>query len=439
MATRDEINSEETVGDVFDTLSEKQKKVVYALIGQALEDAGVEDNDYDEEDEDMKHNAFDSDYGHDEDSNFLSHADQEEIIADAKRYGSLKESAIQHGFEDVIMHDGTDPYTYDYTYGVGGTAEERNYLFPEYRNLNSAPTFISRRTEWVAKLLGAVHHTPFSRLKALVADITDTEARAKGYVKGKQKTDEVIKMLKRVTTPQTIYKKQKLDRDDVIDITDFDIVAWLKGEMRVMLDEEIARAILIGDGRGVSDPDKIDETHIRSILHDDKVYTITATAEYDENENKLVKNVMRAALEARVDYKGTGTPNFYCSPVILTKILLVEDEIGRPLYDSVEKVKTALRVNDIITVDVMTPETTGSADGTVLAGLIFNPVDYNIGADKGGSISLFDDFDINYNQNKYLIETRCSGALVKPYSAIALNIALPDEDDSGNGDNDDTP
>lgn len=409
--------AERTIGDVIETMNEEQKKVLYALVGQALEDDGSED----EEADDVKHNVFDNNDETMNGSDFLSHADQLEIISDAKRYGSLKESALQHGMDDIIMHD-DDPVVYR-TYGVGKTDEELGWLFPEARSLNNPPSFISREMDWVKQLMGAVHHTPFSRIKSMFANITEDEARAKGYMKGKRKKEEVFGLLKRTTTPQTIYKKQKLDRDDVIDITDFDIVAWLKGEMRMMLDEEIARAILIGDGRTPSDDDKIDETHIRPIATDDDLYTIKVkvTPGEDADETQLIKDVIRSILLARIDYKGSGNPTMYTTEEALTKLLLLDDEIGRPLYETVDKLATKLRVSKIVTVPVM--EDAVDKQGNPIIAIIVNPVDYNVGADKGGSIALFDDFDIDLNQMKYLIETRCSGALTKPYSAIAVSIA----------------
>ena len=333
-------NKEKTVGDVIDSMTEEQRNVLYALVGQALEDSGA-----DEEEEDVKHNAFDNE--EETRNDYLSHADQAAIIADAKRYGSLKESALQHGMEDIIMHD-DEPVTYR-TYGVGKTEEELGYLFPEARSLNNPPAFISRDMDWVTQVMGAVHHTPFSRIKSLFANITEDEARAKGYIKGNEKKEEVFGLLKRTTTPQTIYKKQKLDRDDVIDITDFDIVAWLKGEMRIMLNEELARAILVGDGRNPSDDDKIDETHIRPVVSDEDLYTIKVTVDKVNDETQQLKDIIRAILLARIDYKGSGNPVFYTTESMLTRFLLLEDEIGRPLFETEAKLATKLRVSKIVT------------------------------------------------------------------------------------------
>lgn len=407
-------NSEKTVQDVIDSMNDEQKNVLYALVGMAAEG----DTDDDTEEDDVKHNAFFDD----NDNNALSHAeDFAEILRDAKRYGSLKESAIQHGYEDISLDD---VLQHDATYGI----EDINYLFPDYKNVTNVPGFVSRDMSWVTKVMGAVSHTPFARIKTVFADITEDEARAKGYIKGKQKKEEVFTLLKRTTDPQTVYKKQKLDRDDVIDITDFDVVAWLKGEMRMMLDEELARAFLIGDGRGSSAEDKIQEAHIRPIWTDDDFYTIKADIELETTatEDDMAKAVIRAAIKARKDYKGSGNPTFFTTEDMLTTMLLLTDNEGRDLYDSVDKLAQKLRVKEIVTVEVMEGKTRQPSSGNLsgktltLRGLIVNLADYNVGADRGGAVSLFDDFDIDYNQMKYLIETRCSGALIKPYSAIAV-------------------
>ncbi|MBQ2533605.1 MAG: phage major capsid protein, partial [Lachnospiraceae bacterium] len=306
---------------------------------------------------------------------------------------SLKDSFLAHAQE----------------YGI----ENIDYLFPEARSLNTPPDFIQREMGWVQKVMSGVHHTPFSRIKSVFANITEDEARARGYIKGKLKKEEVFPLLKRTTTPTTIYKKQKLDRDDIIDITDFDVVAWLKSEMRMMLDEEIARAILIGDGRSAADEDKISELNIRPIATDADLYTIKKTVT-PENGEALAKAFIKAAIKARKDYKGTGTPTLFCTEDLLADMLLLEDGIGHLLYTSESQLATTLRVASIITVPVM--ENQGN-----MLGIIVNLADYNVGADKGGAVSMFDDFDIDYNQQKYLIETRCSGALTKPYSAIVLS------------------
>ena len=396
-----ENGGEETVADVFDSLTELQKKVVYAMIGQALEDAGVDEDEEDSEggNDDMKHNVFDQDDRQEFD--VLSHSDMEAIFSDAKRYGSLKDSVLAHGIEDIDV------------------------LFPEPKNQNVPPDFIKREMGWVPKVMGSVHHTPFSRIKSMFADITEDDARAKGYIKGNLKKEEVFSLLKRTTTPTTIYKKQKLDRDDVIDITDFDVVSWLKSEMRMMLDEEIARAILVGDGRLNSSDDKINESNIRPVWKDEDLYTVktpitvAAGATSDEKAKAFIKGIIKS----RKFYKGSGEPTLYTTEDMLTDCLLIEDGVGRVIYDSVTKLASVLRVKEIITVPVMEGLTrTDKGDTLELMGLIVNLTDYNVGADKGGAVNMFDDFDIDYNAQKYLIETRCSGALTKPFSAIAVEL-----------------
>ena len=384
---------DETVADVFNTLSEKQKTVVYAMIGQALDGNNNQD---DEGDDDMKQNVFDKD----KEKDVLSHSDMEAIIADAKRYGSLKDATLAHGIDNI------------------------DYLFPDAKNVTNTPQFIQREMGWVQKVMTNVHNTPFSRIKSIYADITEADARAKGYIKGKLKVEEVFSLLKRSTTPTTIYKKQKLDRDDVVDITDFDVVAWLKSEMRVMLDEEIARALLVGDGRLSSSDDKVNEGNIRPIWTDADLYTIKTPVEHVANAtaDQKAKAFIRAAVKSRKNYKGSGSPTLYATEDILTDCLLMEDTTGRIIYDSVDKLATALRVKEIITVPVMESLSRTATDGKVytLAAIVVNLSDYNVGADKGGAVNMFDDFDIDYNAQKYLIETRCSGALIKPYAAIAL-------------------
>ena len=394
-----------TVKDVFDTLTEEQKTVVYALIGQALEDAGKTDENYDEEDNNMKHNVFDQDEMMQ--GNVLSHSDMEEIFSDAKRTGSLKESFLAHAVG---------------TYGIDAI----DTLFPEPKSMNTPPEFIKRDTNWVAGVINGVHHTPFSRIKSMFANITEDEARAKGYIKGKLKKEEVFTLLKRTTTPTTIYKKQKLDRDDIIDITDFDVVAWIKSEMRMMLDEEIARAILVGDGRLTSDDDHINEANIRPIWKDDDLYTIKTkiTVGAAATDDDKAKAVIKAAVKSRKNYKGSGNPVLYTTEDFLTNCLLLEDTQGYRLYKSEQDVATAMRVSRIVTVPVMEnlSRTDSESKTRNLVGIIVNLNDYNVGADKGGAVNMFDDFDIDYNQQKYLMETRCSGALIKPYSAIALEM-----------------
>lgn len=401
-------DSAETVADVFNTLTDKQKRVVYALIGEALTSADGEDDTTDEtpteEESEVKHNVFDKDTEVREDENVLSHEAQMEIIGDAKRYGSMKESALAHGIDDI------------------------EWLFPDYKELNNPPTFIQRDMEWVSKVMNVARHSPFSRIKTTFADLTEDEARARGYIKGKMKKEEFFSLMKRTTDPQTVYKKQKMDRDDVIDITSFDVISWLKSEMRMMLNEEIARAILVGDGRLASEDDKIHESHIRPIWKDEDVFTIksrvtpTGTgASGAVTDDDKAKAFIRAAIKARKDYKGSGNPVLFTTEDMLTNMLLLTDEIGRDLYTSQAQLATKLRVREIITVPVMENQTrTSGSDELELMGIIVNMADYNIGADRGGAINMFEDFDINYNQQLYLIETRCSGALVKPYSAIAL-------------------
>lgn len=403
---KEEKPMEKTVADVFNELTEEQKNVVYAMIGQALEDASDKEDDYEEDEggnEKMKHNVFDQDETND---NVLSHDAMETIIGDAKRYGSLKESFLAHAGD----------------YGI----DSIDYLFPDAKNVTNTPQFIQRDMGWVQKVMGATHHVPFSRIKSVFADITEDEARAKGYIKGKLKKEEVFSLLKRATTPTTIYKKQKLDRDDIVDITDFDVVAWLKTEMRMMLDEEIARAVLVGDGRLSSSDDKINEQNIRPIWKDEDLYTVKAEvgAAATDTADKKAKEFIRSVIKSRKDYKGSGNPTLFTTEDVVTDCLLLEDSTGRIIYDSVEKLATALRVKEIVTVPVLEglSRTNSGGDKFDLMGIVVNLVDYNIGADKGGAINMFDDFDIDYNQQKYLIETRCSGALVKPYSAIALEI-----------------
>lgn len=399
-------NNDETIGDIFDTLTDKQKTAVYAIIGDIVS-GDSEDNSDDEEleggNDNMKHNVFDQDDTRQEDT--LMHDAMTAILGDGKRYGSLKESFLQHAE----------------TYGI----DQIDWLFPDEKNLTNTPIFIQRKMEWVSELMNRVHHTPFSRIKSMFADITEDEARAKGYIKGKMKKEEVFSLLKRTTSPTTIYKKQKMDRDDIIDITDFDVVTWLKAEMRLMLDEEIARAALVGDGRLASDDDKINEQNVRPIWTDDDLFTIKATFTLSSSatEDDKAKEFIRTAIKARKDYRGSGNPILFTTEDILTDCLLLTDEIGRDLYETVDKLATKLRVSKIVTVPVMENLTrTSGSDTLALYGIIVNPADYNVGADKGGAINMFDDFDIDYNQQKYLIETRCSGALTIPYSAIALEL-----------------
>ena len=401
-------NKEKTIKDVVDSMSEEQKNVLYALVGQALEgkemaQSAIEENNNIEDggEQEMKHNVFE---GRETDKkDVLSHDAMETIFKDAKRYGSLKESFLAHADQ----------------YGI----KDIEWLFPDAKNVNMQPDFIKRDDSYVQKVMRGVHHVPFSRIKSMHADITADQARAKGYIKGKLKKEEVFTLLKRTTTPTTIYKKQKLDRDDVVDITDFDVVAWLKMEMRMMLDEEIARAILVGDGRLSSDDDKINEMCIRPIATDADLYCVKApvTVASAATEEEIAKAFIRTVIKSRKEYKGSGSPTLFTTEDILTNCLLLEDKNGRIIYDTVEKLATALRVKEIVTVEVMEgAKTKVEEQEKPLMALMVNLVDYYVGADKGGAVNMFDDFDIDYNQQKYLMETRCSGALVKPYSAIAV-------------------
>lgn len=399
-----EMSSDETVGDILSTLTEKQQNAVYGVVGKAIEKGLADESDTTEGgNEEMKHNAFEE-KAETNKTNVLSHDAMATIIGDAKRFGSMKESFLQHAA----------------TYGI----DPVDYLFPEPKTMNNPPEFIQRDMGWVSTVMNGVHRSPFSRIKSIFADITEDDARAKGYMKGKLKKEEVFALLKRSTTPTTIYKKQKMDRDDVIDITDFDVIAWLKREMRMMLEEEIARAILVGDGRSASSDDKISETNIRPIWKDEELFTIKSltTVSSSATADDKAKAIIRSAIKARKDYKGSGNPTLFTTEDFLTDMLLLTDTTGRDLYDSPQKLAQKLRVSNIVTVPVM--EGLTNSDGSSLAGLIVNLSDYNVGADKNGAINMFDDFDIDYNQQKYLIETRCSGALIKPYSAIALELKV---------------
>lgn len=404
------IEEEKTVKDVIDSMTEEQKNVMYALIGEAIEQTKAEKaKESNEEEKDMKHNAFEKENENEQET--LSHSELNALIKEAKDNGkSLKNTFLAHGVDNTeyLEHSITN---------VGN-------LFPEAQLADKVPALVSRDMDWVSNVMGAVKHTPFSRVKSTYANITGDEARAKGYVKGKQKVEEVITALKRTTDPQTVYKLQKMDRDDVIDITDFDVVAWIKGEMRIMLNEELARAILIGDGRESSSNDKINPLHIRPVLGDEATYTIKRSLVRAENETDeaFAKDFIHDVIRSRKDYKGSGNPTLYTTEDMLTSMLLIEDTTGRVIYDTMDKLKTALRVKDIVTVPVMEGVSRKDGDTTTynLMGILVNLNDYNVGADKGGSVNMFDDFDINYNKYEYLIETRCSGALVKPYSAISF-------------------
>lgn len=402
---------EKTIQDVIDGMDEDEKEVLYTLVGIASSGEGAEDEDDDEDDDneggnnEMKHNVFDSET---KQADTLMHFDMDEIVKIAKRSnGSFREALANYMESNELQH------------GI----EEIETLFPDAKALNNIPDFIKRDDNWVADVMKGVHHTPFSRIKSVFADITEADARAKGYIKGNMKKEEFFTLLKRTTTPTTVYKKQKLDRDDVVDITDFDVIAWLKMEMRMMLEEEIARAILVGDGRAASSEDKINEQNIRPIWTDDDMYTVkqkitvAAGATAEDKARQFIKETIRS----RKHYKGSGNPIMFMSEDMLTDCLLIEDKNGRIIYDSVEKLATALRVRRIVTSPILENLTREVGANThTLAGLYVNLADYNVGADKGGAVSMFDDFDIDYNAQKYLIETRISGALTKPYSAVAL-------------------
>lgn len=381
---------DKTVQDILDTMNEEQLNVLYLLVGAAHEEAKNGGK------EEMKHNAFDeikNDKGE-----VLTHSEFVEIIAEARQKGSVKDAFLAHGITDI------------------------GNLFPEDKAVGG-PETVSRNMEWVAKIMGSVHHTPFARVRSSLINITGEQARAKGYVKGNQKVEEVITALKRSTSPQTVYKLQKIDRDDIVDITDFDVIAYLKSEMRVMLDEELARAFLIGDGRSAEANDKINPINIRPVWGDSETYTVKRVLERASgaSDEAFAKAFIKDVIKARKLYKGSGNPTLFTTEDMLTNMLLIEDKNERVVYDTVEKLKTALRVSDIVTVEPM--EGANRKDATYqynLLGVLVNMRDYTVGADKGGNVNMFDDFDINFNKYEYLIETRCSGALVKPFSAITF-------------------
>lgn len=411
-----------TVKDVMNTLNDDQKKAVAIVVDQVIKDNKSDSNDK-EEDEEMKHNIFDTESSNER--NYLSHSDMEKIFADAKRLGSLRD-AVNENFEDggVLAHSipmdgmvGPSQETASQTYGF----RDPDMLFPEFKDINGgAPEWISRNMDWVQKVMSGVRRSPFSRIKTQFADITEDAARAKGYIKGNQKKEEIFTLLKRTTTPQTIYKKQKLDRDDIVDITDFDVVAWIKAEMRVMLNEEIARAILIGDGRQADDDDKIQEANVRPIVKDVDLFNVKVPVTAEQGVD-FAKTTINSIIKSRKKYKGSGNPVFFTTEDVVTDMLLLEDGIGHKLYKTVGELATALRVSDIVTVEAMENYTITVGNNTFpLIGVIVNLRDYNVGADKGGDINLFDDFDIDYNQYKYLMETRISGALIKPFSALTI-------------------
>ena len=403
---------EETIADVYNTLTEKQKLVVNALIGAALEEKA--ENDDQEEDEEMKHNAFEQ--TNEIETNVLSHSDLVDVIANAKKTGSLKDSYIAKCNEKDV----------DLQHSINNL----DVLFPEVKAINNTPVTINDDTNWVAKVMGGVHHTPFSRVKMMAFDITGEEARARGYIKGNKKEEEVIAALRRETSPQTVYKLQKIDRDDIIDVTDFDVVAYIKNEMRGKLDEEIARAILIGDGRSSASKDKINPLHIRPILGDDPTYVVSKQLKRDASadEYAFAKQFIKAVIKSRKEYKGKGKPTLFCTEDLLTDMLLIEDRNQRVVYDTIDKLKTALLVVDIVAVPCFDNQTRKVGEQNLkLMAILVNLSDYNIGADKGGAVSMFDDFDINFNKYEYLIETRCSGAMVQPYGAVTFEEQVASE------------
>jgi hypothetical protein len=386
-----------TVQEVYDSMNQQQKDVLHYMLGQAMDSADdMQQSDLDDETDQkgngMTRNVFEKDEKDASSSPVLSHADIQAIVADATKTGSLKDAveayALSHGINDIDI------------------------LFPEAQTIGTTPEFLQRRTEWVNKVLSGTRKSPFSRIKTFSADLTVEEARAKGYIKGNLKKEEFFGVSKRVTIPTTVYKKQKLDRDDMVDITDFDVVAWLKGEMRVMLDEEIARAILIGDGRDIASDDKINEQNIRPIASDHELYTTVVQVNIDDT-NSSVGEIVDGIITNRQFLKGTGLPTMYTTETYIAKFLTLKDTIGRRIYKTIDEVATELRVSEIIPVEVMEEEPD-------IVAILVNPADYVLGADKGGSVSMFDDFDIDYNQYKYLIETRCSGALVKLKAAIVV-------------------
>ena len=402
-------DDDETVGDVFNSLTEKQKKVFYFMLAKAMNEEkadGEDDENKDtnnKEENTVKHNVFDQTTD-ETNGGTLSHDAMNAIIKDTKRFGTMKESYLQHADE----------------YGI----ENIEYLFPEAHNLNETPEFIKRDTGWVSKVMSSVHHSPFSRIKSMFANITEDQARAKGYIKGNLKKDEVFSLLKRTTTPTTVYKKQKIDKDDWDDITDFNVVSWLKTEMRMMLDEELARAYLLGDGRSTSDDDKINEQNIRPVVKDEALFTIQKAVNVTSNatDDDKAKAFIKAVIRSRKEYKGSGNPTLYTTEDMLTTCLLLTDTTGRDIYEDVNQLCKKLRVKEIVTVPAM--ESVKAKDGNDMLAILVNMNDYNVGADKGGSVNMFDDFDIDYNQQKFLMETRCSGALTKPYSAIVYSLVV---------------
>lgn len=423
-----------TVKQVIEDMTDEQKAAVGIIMEQVAKDNKNEENN-NEEDNEMKHNMFEG-----PSENVISHSDMKKILEDAKRLGSLKESVKSHIENGVLSHSidtsGMETAKGTSTYGFN----DPSMFFPDYKSIANTPEWISRNMDWVSKLMAKIHHTPFSRIKSLYANITEDEARAKGYIKGKLKKEEVFTTLKRTTDPQTVYKKQKLDRDDIIDITDFDVVAWIRAEMRVMLDEEIARAILIGDGRASDSEDKIKEDHIRTIAKDAPLFNTIIKVHVPANadEATIAKETIKAMIRGRKYYKGSGKPDFWTTEDVTTEMLLLENQIGESIYKTETELATKLRVNEIIPVEPMEGQTVTITEGTStntypLIGVVVNMADYNVGADKGGEVNMFDDFDLDYNQNRYLIETRISGALIKPFSALTFVLDKPSTSSSTGG------
>lgn len=400
---------DKTLEDIIASMSDDQKTVMYGLVGEAL-GLNPEDETLEQSEKlggnDMKFNVFENrDKGRVK-TGVLMHSDGSEvtvdeiseIFKDAKRLGSLKDAVLQHGIDQV------------------------DYLFPDDRTITTQPTFIQRDMGWVTDVMNSVHHTPFARVKSVFADITEDDARAKGYIKGKMKKEEFFGLIKRRTEPTTVYKKQKMDRDDMIDITDFDIAAWLKTEMRMMLNEELARAYLIGDGRPASSDDHINDQNIRPVAFDDDLFTVHADIEVASSatDDDKAKAIIRGVIKNRKLYRGSGNPVMYTTEDVLTDMLLLEDTLGHSLYADETALARKMRVSKIVTVPVM--ENVTGKNGNPLIAVVVNMRDYNVGADRGGAVNMFDDFDIDYNQQKYLIETRCSGALTVPYSAMAFEM-----------------
>lgn len=399
--------NEKTVKEVFDTLTEEQKNVVYAIIGSALDEGkgGESDDKGDGEEDNTMHHCFENNNG----GTVLKHSldDINGIIATASKHGTLRDAFLDAGITgDELAH----------------SIENMDYLFPDDHNLDTVPRIVDRDQTWVDKVMNSVHHVPFARVKVMFADLTEDEARAKGYIKGNYKKEQVFKLLKRSTTPTTVYKKQRFDRDDIVDMSTMDVVSFVKKEQRGKLNEELGMAFLIGDGRDDASDDKINELNIRPIFNDDDFYTIKVVVQpgTNANEDAKAKATIKSIIKARKEYKGSGSPTFYTTDDVLTDMLLLEDGIGHPLYADEAALARKLRVKEIVTVPRM--EGRKGAKGGDLLGIVVNLADYTVGADKGGEVNMFDDFNIDYNQLIYLIETRCSGAMTTPYGAMAIEM-----------------